>query len=66
MNNLEHLHTIDFDLLEFGVIRRMSSLCNRYLSPFLVGRYRDALILKSLEFFIGALGFKAPFSLDQW
>jgi len=65
MNNLEHLDAVDFDLLEFGIISRMSGLCDRDLSPFFIGGYRNTLILECLELLIGSLGFETSFSLDQ-
>ena len=55
MYNFKHLNTIDLNLLEFGVIGGMSSLCNRYLSPLLVGRHWDTLVLKCFELLEGTL-----------
>jgi hypothetical protein len=65
MNDFKHLHTVNFDLFELWVICRMSSFGDRDLSPFFIGGYRNALILKSLELLVSSLGLEATFSLDK-
>lgn len=66
VDHFKHLDTIDINLLEFRIIGGVSRLGNRNFSPFLIGGYRDALVLEGFELFVGPLRLETTLSLDKW